>query len=160
MRNAVMHRSLRGTHSCIMATTHFVFWVALFATSGALAQSQAAQLREAIAVLNTEQQAVYQQFQMLQTLRQQTVPYDQTPPSGPPQNYDDVMAQRRASEEQMKRYQGDMDALYQRYRELEEQKQPLLLQLRQLALEPAAPTMPPAASGRPPSGRTDGGSRY
>ena len=142
-----------------VATKYFLSWFALFATSSALAQSQAAQLREAIAVLNAEQQAIYQQFQMVQTLRQQSVPYEQAPPSGPPQNYDDVMAQRRASEEQMKRYQGDMDALYQRYRELEEQKQPLLLQLRQLALEPA-PTTPPAAASRAPSGRTDGGSRY
>lgn len=128
---------------------------ALATTSLVWAQNNAASpIRDALAALNAEQQAIYQQFQMLQTLRSQSANgYIAMPPQpGPPPNYEDVVAEKQAAADSAKRYQSDMDALYNRYRELEEQKQPLLLQLRQLALEPPAPPSP--ATNRAPASVT------
>jgi chromosome segregation ATPase len=112
-------------------------------TTAVHAQSESAQLREAIAALNTEQQSVYQQFQMLQSMRTQTLAALNLPPQpGPPGDYDEIARQRQANSDQLQRYQNDMDALYTRYRELDAQKQPLLARLRELALQPPAAAAP------------------
>jgi hypothetical protein len=55
-----------------------------------------------------------------------------TPPTTPP-NYDDVKREEEARAERVKQHQYELDRLYARYRELEEQKKPLLDELSALA---------------------------
>lgn len=122
----------------------------------AQAQSEAAQLRESLAALNAEQQSVYQQFQMLQSLRAQTKASLTEPPQpGPPGDYEEVTQRRQAANDELQRYQSDMDALYTRYKELDEQKKPLLARMRELALQPppAAPPLAAPARTAKPAGR-------
>ena len=88
--------------------------------------------------IQAEQQSVYHQFQMVQELRRSELQRAQqsiqvyTPPATPP-SYDDVVREKEARETQMRRYGDELDRLYSRYRELEEQKRPLLDQLSDLA---------------------------
>ena len=118
----------------------------------ALAQDNAAAIKAALAALNAEQQTVYQQFQMLRSLREQAALSAVAPPQpGPPQNYEELVQQRQAATDQANRYQSDMDALYDRYKRIDEEKQPLLLRLRELALQPAPPRA--ATPKNPPSAR-------
>lgn len=87
--------------------------------------------------ISQEQQSVYQQFQMVQELRRsdqaQMQPLQSyTPPATPP-SYDDIKREEQARAERIKQYQDELDRLYARYRELEEQKKPLLDELSALA---------------------------
>ncbi|HKO87351.1 MAG TPA: hypothetical protein VJU83_02425 [Burkholderiales bacterium] len=131
----------------------FFVWALLGYSIAALGQSEAAALKEALAALTAEQQTVYHQFQMLQSLREQAaVSSAMAPPPGPPGNYDDLVQQRQAALDQAKRYQSDMDVLYERYKRLEEEKLPLLTRLRELALQP--PPEPPRPRGIAPPKNT------
>ena len=94
-------------------------------------------VESALTRISQEQQSVYQQFQMVQELRRsdqtQMQPLQSyTPPATPP-NYDDVKREEEARAERVKQYQYELDRLYARYRELEEQKKPLLDELSALA---------------------------
>jgi hypothetical protein len=88
--------------------------------------------------IHQEQQSVYQQFQMVQEMRrneeqrtyQPLLSY--TPPATPP-NYDDLRREEEARAARLKEYQYELDRLYARYRELEDQKKPLLDELSALA---------------------------
>ena len=117
-----------------------------------MAQDNAASIKEALAALNAEQQTVYQQFQMLRSLREQAALSAVAPPlPGPPQNYEELVQQRQAATDQANRYQSDMDALYDRYKRIDEEKQPLLLRLRELALQPAPPRAATPPKNAPPT---------
>jgi len=93
-----------------------------------------------LARLQAEQQSAYQQFQMIQALRdgmlremqQSTQVY--TPEPTPP-NYDDMIARRTEREERLNSYSGELDRLYARFKEIEDLKRPLLEELSALALE-------------------------
>ena len=94
-------------------------------------------VESALTRISQEQQSVYQQFQMVQELRRsdqtQMQPLQSyTPPATPP-NYDDVKREEEARADRVKQYQYELDRLYARYRELEEQKKPLLDELSALA---------------------------
>ena len=94
-------------------------------------------VESALTRISQKQQSVYQQFQMVQELRRsdqtQMQPLQSyTPPATPP-NYDDVKREEEARAERVKQYQYELDRLYARYRELEEQKKPLLDELSALA---------------------------
>jgi chromosome segregation ATPase len=91
----------------------------------------------ALARISQEQQSVYQQFQMVQELRRSAQAQMQplqsyTPPPTPP-NYDDVKREEEERTQQIKQYSDELDRLYARYHELEEQKKPLLDELSALA---------------------------
>ena len=97
----------------------------------------------ALARISQEQQSVYQQFQMVQEMRRsderQMQPLQSyTPPPTPP-NYDDVKREEEARTQRIKEYQYELDRLYARYRELEEQKKPLLEELSALAQQRSQP---------------------
>jgi hypothetical protein len=97
----------------------------------------------ALARISQEQQSVYQQFQMVQEMRRsderQMQPLQSyTPPPTPP-NYDDVKREEEARTQRIKEYQYELDRLYARYRELEEQKKPLLEELSALAQQRGQP---------------------
>jgi galactokinase len=97
-------------------------------------------VESALARLQAEQQSAYQQFQMIQALRdgmlremqQSTQVY--TPEPTPP-NYDDMIARRAEREERLNSYSGELDRLYARFKEIEDLKRPLLEELSALALE-------------------------
>jgi hypothetical protein len=46
-----------------------------------------------------------------------------------------MVREQQAQQDRQQRYQHEADRLYERYRELEEQKQPLLQRLNELAQE-------------------------
>ena len=99
---------------------------------------QIRRLETALNRIQAEQQSVYHQFQMVQELRRTDVRQYQesiqvyTPPATPP-SYDDVVREKGAREARMRRYDDEVERLYDRYRDLEEQKRPLLERLSELA---------------------------
>jgi chromosome segregation ATPase len=99
---------------------------------------QIRRLETALNRIQAEQQSVYHQFQMVQELRRSEVRQYQesiqvyAPPATPP-SYDDVVREREARDARMRRYDDEVERLYDRYRELEEQKRPLLERLSELA---------------------------
>jgi hypothetical protein len=137
-------------------------WVALvvvlLAAPGWPAENVLQQMRQieaALGRITQEQQAVYQQFQMVQELRRneerQLLPM-QTYSLGPtPRNYEDVKREEETRALRVRELQYELDRLYTRYRELEDQKRPLLDTLSALAQqrvqEPAAQR--PAAEQSP-----------
>lgn len=100
--------------------------------------AQIKRLEAALNRIQAVQQSVYHQFQMVQELRRSDLQQAQqsiqvyTPPATPP-SYDDVVREKEERKAQMSRYDDELDRLYARYRELEEQKRPLLDQLSDLA---------------------------
>jgi Skp family chaperone for outer membrane proteins len=123
---------------------HGLLW-ALAALVPALAladadiDTQIKRVESALARIQAEQQAVYQQFQMVQELKRQARQQAQQDMSRwnamPPQNYDDQVREQQARESSQDRYRDEADRLYDRYRELEDLKRPLLERLNQLAQE-------------------------
>lgn len=104
------------------------------------------QLEMLLNQVNQEQQAVYQQFQMTQDLRRNEIQDGhplivQGPPAmggikdAPPVNYDDKIRLQQERQERIQQYTSDLNRLYSRYAELEEQKKILFDQLMELAKE-------------------------
>jgi hypothetical protein len=103
-----------------------------------------AQLEIALNHLSQEQQAVYQQFQMIQELRRNEI-QDSQPltvqgyltmggvKDAPPASYDDNIRLQRERTERIQQYTRDLSQLYARYAELGNQKGALLDQLTELA---------------------------
>jgi septal ring factor EnvC (AmiA/AmiB activator) len=113
---------------------------AVAAASDADRDDQLRRLEGAISRLQQEQQSAYQQFGMVQELRrsliQQTTPLPLPAVSGidgDVPDYDEQVRQRKQLEEQLRRYSVELDRLYARYRELEEQKRPLLDRISELS---------------------------
>jgi hypothetical protein len=113
-----------------------VLLVAVLAAASLLAHAQPdhelRRLREALAAIQQEQQAVYQQFQMVQGLRASDTPPPgapgalvYTPPASPPR-FEDLARERAAFDARQARYRDELDRLYARFRELEERKRPLV----------------------------------
>jgi hypothetical protein len=119
---------------------------------------QMRQIEAALARINQEQQVIYQQFQMVQELRRnderQLLPLPTYSPPGTLPNYEDVKRDDEARTQRIRQYQSEADRLYARYRELDEQKRPLLQQLAVLAQQPteeqvAAPVKPEQSKPKP-----------
>ncbi len=99
------------------------------------------QLQSQIHAVQQEQQSLYQQFQMLQSLRRDeqqaanpTV-IENSPvysSDNPPPNYDDIVRDKAARDARIRQYTGDLNTLWSRYQSLEQQKQPLIARLREL----------------------------
>lgn len=120
--------------------------VAVFAAPAAFAQTAAAiaqqmqRVQGSLDRLSQEQVAVYQQFQMVQDMRRseerlalQRLPIYRISTLVPPSTVDDVQRDEDARTQRMNDLQAETDRLYARYRELEEEKRPLLDQLSTLA---------------------------
>ena len=100
------------------------------------------ELELAVNRLTLEQQAVYQQFQMVQDMRrnemQDLTPIILGPPAmggvkeGPPPSYDDTIRIQRERRERIEQYSRDLNQLYARYKELGNQKKALLDQIMEL----------------------------
>lgn len=109
----------------------------------AVAQTEAdAELRQLDAALNRIQQAqqgVYQQFQMVQELRRADLarpdpfaPQSNVGIAPPPQDYNELQRQREQRENRINGLTNELERLYARYQELEEQKRPLLERMGEL----------------------------
>jgi Mg-chelatase subunit ChlI len=102
--------------------------------------AQIRRVRLALDRIQIEQQSVYQQFQMMQEMRRTELQESYgsalvyTPPPTPP-DYEEEVRQREEREARARAYTAELDRLYARYRELEEQKRPLLEELSELALQ-------------------------
>jgi len=107
------------------------FVLLMFLSTAVPAQSPAAEadtpLKRAQATLlavREEQQAVYQQFQMIQALRQlemQNATSASSPvyvPEGQIPNYDDVARARKEQQDRLKGYAYELQQLYARHRDL------------------------------------------
>lgn len=100
-------------------------------------QEQLQQLETALDRVHQESQSVYQQFLMVQELRRNDAsePSMNVPlPSAPGQsipipNYNDLMQRQQARQARVNRYSADLDRLYSRYQELENEKQQILEQM-------------------------------
>lgn len=99
------------------------------------------QLQSQIFAIQQEQQSLFQQFQMLQSLRrdEQQAAHPaviENPPiyssDNPPPNYDDMVRDKAARDERIRQYTSDLNTLYARHQSLEQQKQPLTVRLRAL----------------------------
>lgn len=91
----------------------------------------------ALARIRAEQQSTYQLFQMVQEMRRLELGSEQqafgaSAYPNPPPDYDNVMRDKRARQDRQATYASEMNRLYARYRDLEEQKRPLLEQLQDL----------------------------
>lgn len=102
-------------------------------------EQQARRIEAALARITQEQQANYQQFQMVQQLRaneeRQLLPIPTQVPATP--NYEDIRREQDTRAQRIRDMQAELDRLYARYRELEEQKRPLLEALSTLAQQRA-----------------------
>jgi hypothetical protein len=102
-----------------------------------------AQLEMALSHISQEQQSVYQQFQMLQEMRQSEVqdinPLVMQDMGGvkdmPPITYDESVRVQRERKDRFQQHARELDLLYARYSELGEQKKAILEQLREIAKE-------------------------
>lgn len=100
-------------------------------------QEQLQQLEIALDRVHQESQSVYQQFLMVQELRRNdasepsmNVPLPSTPgQSIPIPNYNDLMQRQQARQARVNQYSADLDRLYSRYQELENEKQQILEQM-------------------------------
>jgi len=134
-RDAAPHR---GPYRAVRALRALIAAVAIgLCPAVAVAQTEAdAELRQLDAALNRIQQAqqgVYQQFQMVQELRRaELVRADPFAPQAnvgiapPPQDYNELQRQREQRENRIRELTNELERLYGRYQDLEEQKQSLL----------------------------------
>lgn len=102
-------------------------------------EAEAKRIDAALGRINQAQQSVYQQFQMVQELRRTELarpdPFAPQPNVGiapPPQDYNELQRQREARENRIKELTTELDRLYARYQELEEEKRPLLERMSEL----------------------------
>lgn len=127
-------------------------------------QQQMQRVESALNRLTQEQQSVYQQFQMVQELRrnEERLALQRLPLSGTGaaiRNYDEVQREDEARVQRRSELQLESDRLYARYRELEEQKRPLLDTLSALAQqrsEQPAAALPAQGQGLPVPPRMSG----
>lgn len=123
------------TRSGISATVA-ALTVVLSMDAAPAAENDVKALQEALNLINQEQQAVYQQFQMIQQLRRANAE-PMLPPvgGGVPGNYDDVVAAKKGQAEREEAYARELQELYRRHRDLERERQPIMESLRRLRQE-------------------------
>jgi type II secretory pathway pseudopilin PulG len=97
-------------------------------------------LYNALNMLNQQQQAIYQQFQMVQEVRRIALPRYGYSPSmlpqfmGPPANYDEVVAAQKSAIRRDEDLSQQADQLLDKYNEIEEMKKPLQQKIYSLTL--------------------------
>lgn len=113
---------------------HRLIWVLLLLSFGVGAEEQGGELQRlyaALNMLNQEQQAIYQQFQMVQDLRRdnsQAIYGVQIRPAltaGEVPNYTDVIEAQKSATRRREELDQQADRLLARYNEIEEEKKPL-----------------------------------
>jgi predicted nucleic acid-binding Zn-ribbon protein len=121
------------------ALAALVLWVGpALASAQTDADAELKRLGAALNRISQAQHSVYQQFQMVQELRRAELgrrpdPFVPQPNVGPPRDYNELQQERKARETRIKDLTAELDRLYARYQELEEQKRPLLERTSELA---------------------------
>lgn len=123
-----------------MRTVLLLLLLALPLTIQADSAAQVRQLEKALARLQQESQSIQQQFIMIQELRRNemseptmTVPQPKIPgQSIPIPNYNDLMQSKQEREQRIEKYTADLNRLYARFSELENEKQTILEQINSL----------------------------
>ena len=122
---------------------HLIYALLLLQLSLSAAADNGAELEKlysALAMLNQQQQAVYQKFQMVQELRRSSEPMLYGMPM-PPQlngqiaNYDAVVAAQKSAILRGEHLSQQADQLLDEYNEIEEMKKPLQLKIYDLTLK-------------------------
>lgn len=115
----------------------------LFLSAAAMAADNTEELQRlhnALGVLNQEQQAVYQQFQMVQELRRANAQMAYTGQFPQPQymmevpNYADAVEAQNKARRRNEDLAAQADQLYAKYAEIEGRKKPLLQRIYDLTL--------------------------
>jgi len=94
----------------------------------------------ALNMLNQQQQAIYQQFQMVQEVRRGSMPLLYAMPM-PPQlngqiaNYDEVVAAQKSAIQRAEYLQQQADQLLARFNEIEDLKKPLQSKIYEFSLK-------------------------
>jgi hypothetical protein len=98
--------------------------------------SELQNLYSALNMLNQQQQAIYQQFQMVQELRQAPYPVYGAAMAqqfmGPPANYDDIVAAQKSAIRRDEDLSQQAEQLLDQYNEVEQLKKPLQQRIYQL----------------------------
>ena len=123
-----------------MRTVLLLLLLALPLTIHADSAAEVRQLEKALARLQQESQSIQQQFVMIQELRRNemsepaiTVPQPKIPgQSVPIPNYNDLMQSKQERDQRIEKYTADLNRLYARYNELENEKQTILEQINSL----------------------------
>jgi hypothetical protein len=123
-----------------MRTVLLLLLLALPLTIQADSAAQVRQLEKALARLQQESQSIQQQFVMIQELRRNemseptmTVPQPKIPgQSVPIPNYNDLMQSKQERDQRIEKYTADLNRLYARFSELENEKQTILEQINSL----------------------------
>jgi len=104
-----------------------------FVVAQTAADAEFRQLDAALNHIQQTQQGVYQQFQMVQELRRAELarpdpfaPQANVGIAPPPQDYNELQRQRDERENRIRERTNELERLYARYQELEEQKHALL----------------------------------
>lgn len=129
----------------ILLLLFFVFTNAIWANTEVSDQeAQIRELEKTLARVQQESQSTYQQFLMIQELRRNEMA--ETPqavklPNSPSQSilvpsYEDFIQRKQEKQERIDKYTTDLDHLYARYRELEDEKQAIFEQIRSLEKKP------------------------
>jgi hypothetical protein len=110
-----------------------------FAASADNGADELQNLYGALNMLNQQQQAIYQQFQMVQELRISGSPrlYSpmRPPPLGEVTNYDEVVQEQRSAILRGEYLYQQADQLLARYNEIEDMKKPLQQRIYDLSLK-------------------------
>ena len=121
-----------------------IMFVLLASTAFAQQPEVDAEIRQLQAQINAvqqEQQSVYQQFQMADTSRRDELQsanpavIENSPvysSDNPPPNYDDIVRAKQARDERIRQYTSEVNTLFARYQQLEQQKQQLMARQRAL----------------------------
>jgi ABC-type phosphate transport system auxiliary subunit len=109
-------------------------------TAAADSGTELEKLYSALNMLNQQQQAVYQQFQMVQDMRRGSVPmlYGMPmppPPNGQIANYDAVVEAQKSAILRAESLYQQADQLLAKYNEIEELKQPIQSKIYELTLK-------------------------
>jgi hypothetical protein len=125
----------------VMRSVAAFFLLIVFAGSAFAQSASESQMRRLTALLDgirQEQQSVYQQFQMTETLQRSelraigTVPGIEVQEGSPP-SYDDAQRVQRDRQNRLNYYADEMKRLSARYRELANESAAMVEQMRTLA---------------------------
>jgi hypothetical protein len=122
---------------------HLIYALLLLQLSFAAAADNGTELEKlysALNMLDQQQQAIYQQFQMVREIRRDSVPllYGMSipsPPYGQIANYDEVVAAQKNAILRGEFLSQQADQLLAKYNEIEEMKKPLRLRIYDLSLK-------------------------
>lgn len=118
---------------------HAMLLLLLSFTAAADNGSELQNLYSALNMLNQQQQAIYQQFQMVQELRRSSTPLPYGTPlgygtaAGPLANYDEMFEMQRSAILRGEYLYQQAEQLLAKYNEIEELKKPLQLRIYDLS---------------------------